>query len=217
MRSPRTPPPPGNQGREGNEGGGDRHRECVRREAQTSTIGSVISLAHSYPVAASQGCKDAGAKRSRQENETGKGENPVPARVGVSPLFGAYLEGSRLGQEMQRHEQLNALHGDCQRPQFGRLVPEPPERLRACVCVCLFVRVSFAASPPPPSPPPLPLFACFFLPSSLIRVVIVRRHTVTFFHTPERVERDAAGTRSGDVAVEDVERRASVHYRVRQR
>ena len=101
MRSPRTPPPPGNQGREGNEGGGDRHRECVRREAQTSTIGSVISLAHSYPVAASQGCKDAGAKRSRQENETGKGENPVPARVGVSPLFGAYLEGSRLGQEMQ--------------------------------------------------------------------------------------------------------------------
>jgi hypothetical protein len=42
-------------------------------------------------------------------------------------------------------------------------------------------------------------------------------HMTIFPLTPERIKSDTSGTRSGDITVNNVERRAPVHHRVRQR
>ena len=51
----------------------------------------------------------------------------MPEGVGVAPFLRAYLQGSRLGEEVKRHEELYTLYRNRQHPEQGRLVPEPSD------------------------------------------------------------------------------------------
>jgi len=145
----------------------------------------------------------------------------MPEGVGVAPFFRPYFQGSRLCEEMKWHKELYTLDRNRQHPEHGRLVPEPPGfqvlftcvvRVRACVCGPLSLSLSLSLS----RSLLLALFVSFSLPS-LPLLPASLSHMTIFLLTPERIKSDTSGTRSGDITVNNVERRAPVHYRVRKR